>query len=596
MFAKIRPWALAAPLFGLALALLSSPRSAEAQSLPAINHQIFRPAPGPADYMVVYGSGITAQNDWTAGFYLNYADTPLKMRSINNPEAHVLDAVLAADVVASFGLFGIAEVGAVLPVTLLQTSEDLLPLTTNRDQTGVGSNPTLSSFALSDPRINLKFEFLSILDGIGVSGITSFYLPLGDTENLAGDGGFDFDTIGVVDVQLPFGIRLSSNLGFRFRSNGRALRDAWVGHEILWGAATVVPFLSESLDAILEIHGGIPAGAGPTPEIDELAVPSEFHGGFRFSITDDWTMTAAYGKQLSGGYGAPDNRVIIGIGGWWVTGGKWNWDYDGDGFVGPADICPRDPEDRDGYEDEDGCPDPDNDGDGIPDIRDKCPEAAGDEVSIGPDGCPDNDLDGDQIPNDRDKCPEDPEDYDGFEDSDGCPDIDNDGDGILDSADSCPDSPETFNGIVDDDGCPELEGQRVIVTKKKIEILEKVYFATGKATILPKSFPVLDEVAEAMRRNPDIRKLRIEGHTDSVGSAKYNLRLSQQRAEAVQTYLSDKGVNASRVVAVGYGEDKPIDSNDTAEGRGRNRRVEFVILERGKADDAEDPFQGDSPF
>lgn len=579
--------------------ILSGSGEAGAQAkLPPVNHQLFRPAPGPADYFTVYGSGLTARNEWTVGGYLNYADAPLRLASIDNPSAQVLDSVIAGDLLATYGLFGVAELGLVLPVTLVQTSEDLTPLVTQRGD-GADSIPKLSSFALSDPRLNVKFEFLNILDGVGVALATSFYLPLGDEEAMAGDGSFGLDSVGVVDALLPFGIRVAGNLGVRFRSDGRSIRAAWIGNEVLWGAGAVVPLWSENLDLVMEVHGGIPMGSGPKDSVDEVAVPAEFNGGLRFAITEWLTMTAAYGKGLSEGLGAPDNRLIVGLGGWWVSGGKWNWDYDGDGFVGEDDQCPRDPEDRDGYRDGDGCPDPDNDGDGIPDKRDKCPDAVvEDALAVGPDGCPDNDLDGDGIPNDRDKCPEDPEDYDGFEDSDGCPDIDNDKDGILDIADSCPDSAETFNGVVDEDGCPEIEGQRVIVTKKKIEILENVYFATGKDVILPKSYPVLDEVANVLLRNPDIKLLQIEGHTDSQGSDSYNLRLSQRRADAVKRYLMENhGLRDERLTAVGYGEEKPIAPNDTADGRGRNRRVEFVILERGAAGSGgDDPFDGETPF
>ncbi len=129
-------------------------------------------------------------------------------------------------------------------------------------------------------------------------------------------------------------------------------------------------------------------------------------------------------------------------------------DRDGDGIADDLDMCPDQPEDYDGFNDDDGCPDPDNDGDGVRDVDDHCPNIAG----PAPDGCPrttSGDRDGDGIPDNRDKCPDDPEDKDGFEDADGCPDPDNDRDGILDVNDKCPNEPETFNGYQDDDGCPD---------------------------------------------------------------------------------------------------------------------------------------------
>ncbi len=124
----------------------------------------------------------------------------------------------------------------------------------------------------------------------------------------------------------------------------------------------------------------------------------------------------------------------------------------------------------------------------------------------------------------------------------------------------------------------ELEPYKLIkVTKKKIVIKQKIYFQTGKAIIRPESFPVLDEIVQVLKDNPWIR-LRIEGHTDSVGSAAYNLRLSQKRANAVRNYLISKGIDPSRLEAVGYGESRPIAPNTTPEGRAKNRRVEFVII------------------
>ncbi|GEM_PF-1802550 len=124
----------------------------------------------------------------------------------------------------------------------------------------------------------------------------------------------------------------------------------------------------------------------------------------------------------------------------------------------------------------------------------------------------------------------------------------------------------------------ELEPYKLIkVTKKKIVIKQKIYFETGKAIIRPESFPVLDEIAQVLKDNPGLR-IRIEGHTDSVGPASYNLRLSQKRANAVRNYLISKGIDPSRLEAVGYGESRPIAPNTTPEGRAKNRRVEFVII------------------
>jgi hypothetical protein len=150
------------------------------------------------------------------------------------------------------------------------------------------------------------------------------------------------------------------------------------------------------------------------------------------------------------GGGVPDTTPRVGSDG----------DGDGDGLGDNLDQCPGDPEDFDSFEDEDGCPDPDNDKDSVPDSADACPDVPGTSGSA--DGCPGGGgggggggRDGDGVSDSVDKCPDDPEDYDGFQDQDGCPEIDNDRDGVMDVDDLCPNQAETKNGFEDDDGCPD---------------------------------------------------------------------------------------------------------------------------------------------
>ena len=120
---------------------------------------------------------------------------------------------------------------------------------------------------------------------------------------------------------------------------------------------------------------------------------------------------------------------------------------------------------------------------------------------------------------------------------------------------------------------------KVVVEKGKLRTLEKVFFATAKDNALPESLPILDQVAHVLEGNPDIQKLRIEAHTDGAGKASYNKDLSQRRARWVREYLVQKGIAPQRLDSEGFGLEKPIDTNDTAEGRANNRRVEFVVVE-----------------
>jgi outer membrane protein OmpA-like peptidoglycan-associated protein len=236
-------------------------------------------------------------------------------------------------------------------------------------------------------------------------------------------------------------------------------------------------------------------------------------------------------------------------------------DSDGDGFLDAEDACPYEP----GIA-PDGCPEGDRDGDGFLDGVDKCPDTPG----IAPDGCPEKDRDGDGILDSVDKCPDTP----GVPEYEGCPIPDRDGDGILDPNDKCPDDPETYNGFEDDDGCPDEIPEQV---RNYTGVIRGIYFDLDKDTIKPKSKPVLDRAVDVLKEFPSIR-LEISGHTDNTGTREYNLDLSRRRSESVKRYLMEAGVEESRIQTRGAGPDEPIDTNKTAAGRAKNRRIEFTIL------------------
>lgn len=255
-------------------------------------------------------------------------------------------------------------------------------------------------------------------------------------------------------------------------------------------------------------------------------------------------------------------------------------DMDGDGIMDNVDECPKIPELFNQYKDEDGCPEKDTDGDTIFDDSDSCmtvPEDMDNFEDL--DGCPEYDNDKDGIVDVTDKCPNIPEDYDGYKDEDGCPEEtgDTDGDGILDDIDMCIKDPETFNSYRDEDGCPDTAPKGVRVTKTAIIIDEKIYFQTDKAVILPKSYSILNSVAQAMKDYENIH-VQVQGHTDSDGSDSYNLKLSNRRANAVREYLVKAGIDESRLESKGFGESTPIAENTTAAGKEKNRRVEFKII------------------
>ena len=202
------------------------------------------------------------------------------------------------------------------------------------------------------------------------------------------------------------------------------------------------------------------------------------------------------------------------------------------------------------------------------------------------------DTDGDGIVDAEDACPSVAEDVDDFDDADGCPEEDNDADGILDVADACPLQPETKNDFEDEDGCPDTPpppaDPLVVVKLDRIEILEKVFFELNSDQILPKSYGILGRLARVLDSRPDIRLVRVEGHTDSDGDYAYNEDLSRRRAQSVMRFLVEAGgIAAERLIAEGFGESKPIDTNDTVEGKQNNRRVEFHIVEQDLDENAE---------
>jgi OmpA-OmpF porin, OOP family len=184
--------------------------------------------------------------------------------------------------------------------------------------------------------------------------------------------------------------------------------------------------------------------------------------------------------------------------------------------------------------------------------------------------CPFLDDDHDGIPNGLDACPL----VAGIRELQGCPPVDTDGDGIPDHLDRCP----KVAGVPEFQGCPapklaELKGP-------KIEIHEAIYFKWGDSAVQERSLGLLDDVAAVIKAHPEITRVRIEGHTDNSGEAVGNRHLSLLRAKAVLAYLVEKGINPSRLVAKGYGPDRPVTTNVTAAGRRRNRRVDFFATWR----------------
>lgn len=255
-------------------------------------------------------------------------------------------------------------------------------------------------------------------------------------------------------------------------------------------------------------------------------------------------------------------------------------DRDSDGIADFQDTCPEISGERTAK----GCPDADHDS--IADHEDHCPQLAGplatvgcpdrdmDEVLDADDACPDvkglkflggcPDQDHDSVPDNKDRCP----DVHGIVALQGCPD--RDGDGIADNDDACPDSA----GIAANKGCPEVKEE---VKKIFEQALTGLQFETGKDVIRKSSYSIMNEVVQVMHDHPEYR-LVISGHTDNSGKPEKNQELSEKRAAAAKKYLTDKGIEESRISTAGYGDTMPVEDNKTSSGRAKNRRVEFKVV------------------
>jgi outer membrane protein OmpA-like peptidoglycan-associated protein len=439
-----------------------------------------------------------------------------------------------------------------------------------------GANVTLADdTSIGDARVGARLRLLGENDDAGALALQlTATLPLAEAADA--DNTFSGeDSVTLVPELLaeirPGGLRFTFNAGIAVRKDqdvGRVL----ISEELRYGAGVTLPLAKDRLDVLVEVYGStVLEDIG-----DREASPLEFIAGPKIWLSELCALGLAGGAGLQRGVGSPDFRAI-GMFGCDLPKEEpppepeMETDLDGDGLFDREDGCPRDPEDRDDFEDGDGCPDPDNDKDGIPDVNDGCPLEPEDKDDFADEnGCPDPDNDQDGLLDAADECPLEPEDKDEFEDENGCPDPDNDKDNVLDVDDKCPITP----GVPEEHGC----SKSVRVEEGRIVILERVEFATNKDVILERSEPVLHAVQATLAANPQIELVRIEGHTDSRGKDTSNMDLSRRRAGSVARWLREHGLPAERIEAYGCGESKAIDSNETDVGRQTNRRVEFHII------------------
>jgi outer membrane protein OmpA-like peptidoglycan-associated protein len=440
-------------------------------------------------------------------------------------ETPIVRDLIHAEAALALGLFDVAQLGVVAPLVWSQAADDFEQPTRFESSSGLG-----------DLRLDLDATLLRGELASSVRLVAS--LPTGDAERARGSSGPAF-TPSLVVRQRWRAVSIAGALGYRIQERASVpgahhddALEAMLGLAV--GLSRVIELRAEArgrFGTVAWVEGMVGAAIAPSERFELLAAlggaapPSEIGEGAA-------ALRAYLAARVSLG---ADARAPI------------SDDVDRDGRLNAQDACALLPEDRDGFLDDDGCPDLDDDADGARDDADKCPRAS--------------------------------EDRDGFEDADGCPELDNDGDGQPDGHDACSMDPEDRDGFEDGDGCPEPGPKPVTVSIEEGRILvsERIYFEGDSDVLRAVSFPSLDRIAEAIASLPAGRVVQVEGHTDDSGNAAYDLDVSYRRARAVVEYLKQHGVPAERLKYRGYGGTRPIAKGDTPDVRALNRRVELVL-------------------
>jgi len=586
---------------------------------------LFRPALDSKGFFHTNGSDILGKNDISLGLVLDYGRNILRVANkpgLDDPQ--LISHAFQGTFQFNYGIANVLVVGLTLPFSLMsggaQVDNQTPAQLTQTGPTASGLNGTqwfgnqFDSQTVSFIALHGKLRILRVEKGFGLAVSTQVGVPVSDAPRDAGAdptvwvwpqiiGEKRFGSTGQFKVGLNAGFRAHGVSDTNISLRKGLFKD---GNRITYGAGLAYRVL-EPVDLVADTYATYLVSG----DADSTIKPSNaVVGGLKIFVERNSYLMLGAGPRYTHGFEAADFRAFVGfifepsIGdrdgdglkddvdkcpdqpedfdGFQDEDGCPDPDNDNDGILDKDDRCPNEPEDRDGDQDEDGCPegsDGDRDGDGIIDSKDKCPDDPEDKDGFqDKDGCPDPDNDQDGIPDKKDLCPNDPEDKDGFEDADGCPDPDNDKDQIPDVVDKCPNEPETYNGYQDEDGCPDKGN--VIIDDKSIVILKKIKFKTASAEILPESNEILDAVATTVIHHPEFTLVEIAGHADERATDEYNLKLTQDRVNSVMNALIQRRVPKDHLRSKGYGEYCPEDPGHNEEAWEKNRRVEFKIVKQ----------------
>ncbi len=536
---------------------------------------LWRPGQAVGDYLAGESGSVLAAGRFSAGLFVNYESRPLVVTVTEDGVARelaIIDSAVIFDLTFAYGVHDRLQLG----VDVAVASEQSGTLDVGAD---VGEQATLGDLR-ADAKLRL-FGEPGARSGLALAAAVGLTAPVGSDVGFSSSGAWGFRPRLIVEGTGALG-SVSSTLGLHLRSDAAEFIDLTVQHELELSVAGRVRLGRAPLFLLGE--GSLRAGLDD-PGVAET--PIELIGGLAWRGIPGLELFAGAGSGLTEGYGTPSVRVVFGVrfasdapgapgrGRRGVATAPRpgpapapeQQDADRDMVVDLQDHCPSVP----GSPDNLGCPDTDSDGDTIIDRNDPCPSSAGPRENV---GCPDSDGDGDGVVDRADRCP-----AFAARGADGCVPPDSDGDGLTDDVDQCPQQAEVYNGNQDDDGCADEGAVLVELTADAIVIKEQVFFQSGKAKIQERSFRLLATVARTMVLHPEIQRVRIEGHTDSSGNREKNLKLSQRRATAVAKHLVDvNGIDAGRLEAVGFGQERPLNDNTTLALRALNRRVEFKIV------------------
>lgn len=590
--------ALLAPL------LLLGAREAAAQEVQRrdIDLPKFNPAPAGDRFFGVPSPYAAGEITFHSAATLDYARRPLTYEQDGEELGVVVSDQLHLNLGVTLSILNRIAISANMPFLLL-----------NRGNEVSGERYTLlepSGEALGDLRLGVRVRLFGEYHDpfqLGLGGY--FWIPTGSDSAYVSNGSVQGQP------QLLFGGRAAERVvwsvmaGPTFKGTSPVFGGIELDHTMNFGAGVGV-LLADNRTVQLGVES---AGGFVMTNPDDSTTNAEILGSVKWRLpkAEFLEVGLAAGPGVASGIGTPQFRGVFQFAYTPVIEppGKPKLDSDKDGIFDEVDACPNEPGKPNKDPLKHGCPDRDSDKDGILDDVDACPTEAG-KANEDPkkNGCPDRDSDKDGILDDVDACPteagvasDDPKkngcpvhdkDGDGIEDDlDACPDLagvatndpktngcppDTDGDGFRDDVDACPREKGVDNKDPSKRGCPRL----VIFTDVEVKILEQVQFDFAKATIRKASDELLNEVAQVLKDHPEVLKIEVQGHTDNIGPAAYNKKLSEDRARAVMAALVSRGIDQSRLISTGYGFDKPIADNKTDEGRQINRRVQFIVQEK----------------